>query len=91
MKKKLKKRTWHYVQNPAEYCITCDRCDETNIEWSEFEGLIWCYKCRKDVKGTMGIFDGPIPVGACEVMGISLDRWDMINKRVIKRSEYMKK
>jgi hypothetical protein len=53
--------------------------------------MIWCYKCKKDVKGTEGIFGGPIPVEAAAVMGISFDRWDMVNKRVIKVEEYIKK
>jgi len=87
----LKKRVWHYVQNPGQYEISCDKCGSKEIQWSEYEKCIWCPKCLIDTKGTMGIFDGPIPVGACEVMGISLDRWDMINKRVIKPSEYIKK
>jgi hypothetical protein len=80
----LKKRTWHYVQKPYEYEIKCDLCGGTNIEWSEYEGCIWCYTCEKDTKGTGGVFDGPIPVNLAHVLGMSFDRYDMINKKVIK-------
>ena len=89
----LKPRTWHYVQNPANYEITCDKCNGSNIQWSEFEGLIWCYDCKIDTKGTAGIFDGPIPVSVCEVLGISFDKYDMIGKFVIpfKKDKKMEK
>ena len=80
----MKKRTSHYIQEPPTYCIECDKCDGTNITWSEFDRKIWCYDCKIDTKGTMGIFDGPIPVEACKVMGICFDKWDMVNKKVIK-------
>lgn len=76
----LKMRTWHYVQNPKEYEIECNMCGESNIEWSEYEGHIWCYDCKKDVTGTMGIFDGPIPMTTAAILGICFDRWDMVNK-----------
>ncbi|MFA7219148.1 MAG: hypothetical protein WC119_01310 [Synergistaceae bacterium] len=69
----MKKRVWAYLQNPKDYEITCDLCGGTNIEWSEWEGLIWCYDCEKDTKGTEGIFDGPIMPNICELMGISFD------------------
>jgi hypothetical protein len=93
-KQKLKKRTWHYIQNPREYEIHCDKCNGLNIEWSEYERLIWCYDCKIDTKGTGGIFDGPIPIGACKVLGISFNRWDMINNCVLtfdeETQEYIK-
>jgi len=83
-KTKMKKRTWHYIQKPASYEISCDKCGGHNIEWSEFVHRIWCYDCKKDVRGTPGIFGGPIPIGACAVLGISFDRWDMKKKRVLR-------
>lgn len=69
----MKKRVWAYLQNPKEYEITCDICGGTNIEWSEWEHLIWCYDCEKDTEGTKGIFDGPIMPNICALMGISFD------------------
>jgi hypothetical protein len=59
---------------PANYEISCDKCGGTNITWSEFEKLIWCYNCKIDTRGTGGIFDGPIPVELCKMFGISFDR-----------------
>lgn len=80
----MKKRTWHYIQNPSNYCITCNLCQGSNIEWSEFDHRIWCYDCKKDVKGTMGIFDGPIPLQGAQVMGICFDVYDMNKKKIVK-------
>jgi hypothetical protein len=87
----LIKRTWHYVQNPKEYEIFCDKCNGNDIEWSEYEGHIWCYSCKTDTKGTGGIFDGPIPMGACKVLGISFDRWDMVKNCVLRYDEKQEK
>jgi hypothetical protein len=81
---KLKKRTWIYVQNPREYEITCDKCGGVNIEWSEFEAHIWCYECKIDTKGTEGVFGGPIPIEAAKILGMSFDRYDMVNKCLLK-------
>jgi len=78
-----KKRTWIYIQNPKMYEIKCDKCNGTNIDWSEFESHIWCYDCKIDTKGTGGIFDGPVPIKACAVLGMCLDRYDMINECVL--------
>jgi hypothetical protein len=88
---KMKKRTSHYVMKPASYQIACDKCGGYNIEWSEFDKMIWCYDCKIDTKGTPGIFDGPVPVEACAVMGISFDRWDMVKKRVLTWDKYKHK
>ena len=29
-------------------CPVCDASDEVNITWSEFNGMIWCGKCKQD-------------------------------------------
>ena len=79
----MRKRRYHYVQNPAAYQIECDKCEGSNIEWSEFVKKIWCYDCEIDTDGTQGIFDGPISVEVCRVLGISFDRYDMETKKVI--------
>lgn len=73
----MRKRTWHYVMNPASYEITCDKCGGSNVEWSEYEHMIWCYHCQIDTKGTEGIFGGPIGWGVAELLGISFNHWDM--------------
>jgi hypothetical protein len=80
---KLKKRTWHYVQNPKDYEIECNLCHGTNIQWSEYEHNIWCYDCKKDVKGTEGVFGGPVPIEAAALLGMRFDCYDMIKKKII--------
>ena len=66
-----------FVLEPARYGIKCDLCDGTKITWSEYEHLIWCYDCEKDTRGTGGIFDGPIPLGATQLLWLSLDMVDL--------------
>jgi hypothetical protein len=63
-----------YVMKPTAYEISCDKCGDSNITWSEFEGMIWCYDCKIDTRGTGGIFDGPIPLEVSKIFGISFDR-----------------
>jgi hypothetical protein len=71
-KPKLKKRTWHYLLEPAEYGCACMKDDKVNkdhkIAWSEYEGMIWCYDCNEDMRGFGGIFDGPIPADATKMI-----------------------
>ena len=90
MPQELKKRIWHYIQKPTNYEILCDRCKGRNIEWSEFEGHIWCYDCEVDTKGTQGIFDGIISIGVCKALGISLDIYDMEKKKIVPFDEWGK-
>ena len=71
---KWDKRKWCYIQNPVNYEIACDNCNGGNVEWSEWKSLIWCYDCKIDTKGTGGIFNGPIAVNLCKMMGISFER-----------------
>ena len=73
----LKKREWIYVQPPMAYEVFCDICNNPHVEWSEFEGMVWCWRCLKDTRGTGGVFDGPIPVNASKLLGICLDRIDL--------------
>ena len=80
----LKKRTWCYVMQPTAYEISCDKCGGTNITWSEFEHCIWCYDCQIDTKGSDGIFDGPIPLNACLMLGLSFDRIDLETGKILK-------
>jgi hypothetical protein len=77
----MRHRTWHYIQNPRDYGIECDKCNGTNIQWSEYEHMIWCYDCEIDTQGTGGVFDGPIMVGVCGLLGMSFDRWNMKKNR----------
>jgi hypothetical protein len=73
----MEKRTWMYILPPAQYEIACDICAGANIAWSEWEHMIWCYDCQKDMPGTPGVFGGPIALGVMEMLGLSLDRIDL--------------
>ncbi len=79
---KMKKRKFHYICPPADYAIRCDKCGSINIEWSEYEHMIWCYDCKVDTEGSGCIFDGPTPWGAMQMLGIPLDRWNMKKQRI---------
>jgi hypothetical protein len=57
--------------------LACDKCGGKNITWSEWEGLIWCYDCEIDTRGGPSIFDGPIAIAACKMLGICFDRIDL--------------
>lgn len=83
----MEKRKWCYAQSPAVYGIECDLCHGTDITWSEFEKMIWCFKCEKDTPGTEGMFGGPIPVGLCKMMGILFDTIDLETGKVVKQKE----
>ena len=73
----LKKREWIYVQPPMAYEVFCDICGNPYVEWSEFEGMVWCWRCLKDTHGTGGVFDGPVPINTCKILGICFDRIDL--------------
>lgn len=73
----LKKRTWIYVQPPMAYSVFCDICGNPYVEWSEFEGHVFCWRCLKDTGGTGGIFDGPIPINGAKILGLCFDRIDL--------------
>ncbi len=66
----------------SAYDILCDKCNGSNIEWSEFEHKIWCYDCQIDTDGTFGIFGSPIGWETSRLVGISFDRWNMKKQRV---------
>lgn len=65
---------------PSAYDISCDLCGG-DVEWSEYEHMVWCEKCQKDTRGNEGIFDGPIPYEITQMIGISFDRIDLKSKK----------
>ena len=81
---KTRKRKWVYVQPPADYGIYCDKCNGSNIFWSEFEHMIWCCDCKIDTPGNPGVFGGPIPINAAGLMGMSFDRINLRTGKVMK-------
>jgi len=59
-------------------------CHE-DLAWSEFKEHIWCPVCEKDyIPEYQGIFDGPIPVGVATMLGISFDRYDLVNEKILR-------
>ena len=81
--KALVKRTWVYVQRPKEYGISGCVCGNADPDWSEFRGHVWCGVCQKDfIPESGGIFDGPVPVNACALMGIDLRRFSIATGQI---------
>lgn len=73
----MKKRKTCFIMKPSAFEISCDICEGSNITWSEFEHMIWCFSCKKDTPGNGGIFDGPVSIQMYEMLGISFDKVDL--------------
>jgi len=74
---------------PWMFDMRCDKCwggdiseKGTNIEWSEYAHLIWCYDCEIDTGGFPGIFDGPVPIQTCYLLGLSFDRYNLETNQI---------
>ena len=78
-----KRRTWWYVLPPAAFECACDSCGGSDLDWSEFKGMVWCRDCELDTQGTGGIFSGPIPVTVAAMFGIHFNIWHDRLKRVL--------
>ena len=72
----MKRREWIYCQEPAAYEISCSICGG-EVQWSEYEHKVWCWRCLKDTEGSVSLFDGPMALEACELLGICLDKIDL--------------
>lgn len=84
------RRKWCYAQPPATYAIGPCKCGNSELQWSEWKGYVWCNKCSLDFIPTHnGIFDGPIPLGAANLMGIHFDRIDLYTQKIIKETEWL--
>ena len=72
----LERRTHVYVQRPNVYEISgCCKCGNSDPDWSEYKGYLWCQNCQIDFKPDRdGVFGGPICCSACEMIGIYFDR-----------------
>lgn len=81
----MQKRTWCYLQSPKVYGISSCQCGNVDTQWSEYKEHLWCEQCQKDfIPENMGIFDGPIIVETCFLLGISFDRLNLETNRVEK-------
>lgn len=85
----MRKRLWCFAQSPSVYEVFCDLCGGNNTTWSEFEKHIWCFDCKKDTIGTLGIFDGPIPIKCCNIMGIRFDRINIKTGKIMKQKRWL--
>jgi len=83
MSEELEKRKWCYVMAPWAYEIAPCACGNTDTQWSEFKGRLWCAKCEIDfIPAHNGIFDGPIPVATSHLLGIRFDRINLETNEV---------
>lgn len=81
----LAKRRWCYVLKPRAFDVSPCDCGNPDIDWSEYEKHVWCAKCNKDfIPKHAGIFEGPIPVGAFSLLGLSFDRINLDTQKIEK-------
>jgi len=86
----LEKRKWVYVQAPNVYGIAPCSCGNTETQWSEYKDHLWCDKCQKDfIPEHGGVFDGPILVHTCGLLGMCFDRINLETNE-IEKFEYEK-
>lgn len=71
----MTRRDWYYAMPPSAFEVAPCVCGNADTQWSEFKEHCWCDRCQVDFKPAhAGIFDGPIPMGACEMLGLRFDR-----------------
>ena len=79
----MEKRTWVYVQRPKEYGIALHPCGDINPEWSEYKDYLWCPACKCEfIPEHWGLFDGPIGINVCKMLGISFDRFNLETQQI---------
>ena len=84
-KENLEKREWVYVMDPSSYEVAPCSCGNTETKWSEYKDHIWCDKCQKDfIPEHFGLFDGPIAIEVCRLLGISFDRVDLKTDTILR-------
>lgn len=76
------KRTWHFVQKPNYFEISCPKCASFDLAWSEYMDHIWCYECKEDLTGYKSPFSGPIPSGTAKLLGIDLRVFNMETNKI---------
>jgi len=68
------KRLWHFTHHPKTFEASCPVCGESDdITWSEWQGHLWCYKCKEDVPVKNSVLNGPVPTGLAIAMGMNFD------------------
>lgn len=83
MENTLIKRTWFYLQKPSVFEISGCSCGNQETQWSEYQKHLWCDKCEKDfIPEHGGVFDGPIPMGAARMLGLTFSIFNMETNKV---------
>lgn len=84
MSAELKKRDWHYLMSPKDFCFEACKCGNLDLQWSEFEEHVWCDKCNIDfISDCPGILDGIVMIETCKMMGFNFDSYDMTTNKVV--------
>lgn len=76
------KRVWCYIQKPFQHEICCPICKGINLDWSEWDGYIWCHDCKKDYNNYISALSGPVPVQLVTLLGLSLDKYNLETQEV---------
>lgn len=75
MKKEKVQREWCYIQAPHVFELPGCSCGNEDMQWSEYQGHLWCDKCQLDfIPKHNGIFDNPIGMGMAKMLGITFTR-----------------
>jgi hypothetical protein len=77
------RRKWVYIQEPSAYGVHCEICGG-EVCWSEYRGMVFCWRCLRDTRGSGGIFSGPIPMEVAKMLGISFDRIHIASGRILR-------
>lgn len=78
------KRKYCYVMRPREYGMSGCSCGNEDPDWSEFVHHLWCSRCQKDfIPEDSGLFDGPIGLQVCSLLGISFDMFEISTGKVL--------
>ena len=78
------KRSTVYIMRPEEYSMSGCECGNTDPDWSEFEKHLWCKFCAKDfIPAHGGLFNGPIPIEVCRLMGTRFDQVDLVTGEIL--------
>lgn len=88
-RKRRVRRKWCYAQLPGVYGIDSHFCG-TAVLWSEWKAHCWCPLCKIDfIPERNGVFDGPIPLGAANLMGIRFDRINLKTQKLVRQEDYL--
>lgn len=69
---------------PKDFEMAPCKCGNTDCQWSEYRGRLWCPVCKMDfVPDHAGVIDGPVGVEVCRLLGIVFDSFDLTTQQVV--------